>query len=111
MALCWNFKEKCGTVTHEKSGTFNWYEGNGLMIVLNEWKEDEEDYYSMNWFFCDIDHAKNCLGLNTKGGYGENMFSDDPITEVTISRTYSRYWKKLVDVLVKAFPDIKITLF
>ena len=39
MAIRWDFNHKGGTVTQEHGGTHNWYEGNGLMIVLNEWEE------------------------------------------------------------------------
>ena len=110
MALRWDFKHKAGTVTQEKTGTRNWYEGNGLMIVLNEWTEEGKEFYSMYWFFADKEHMKNCLGLNKKQGYSDNMFEDDPITEITISRENCYQWKDLVTILPKVFPDIKITI-
>lgn len=110
MALRWDFKYKGGTVTQEHGGTHNWYEGNGLMIVLNEWEENGKEYYSMYWFFVDKDHMKNSLGMNKKQGYTDNIFADDPITEIVISRENCYRWKDLVTILPKAFPDIKITL-
>lgn len=114
MGLHWQFSEKGGTITVEdnngKSYTANWYEGNALMIVLNEYEEDGKEWWTMGWFFADIDHAKNCLGLNK--GY-TNMWTDngEKFKEVTINRKNCRQWKKLVDILVKAFPEIEIKLF
>lgn len=107
MALHWQWKEKAGTVCLSDGNRFNWYEGNGLMIVLNEWTEKDETYWSMNWFFADKDHAKNCLGLS-KGH--ENIFADNPFTEISIHRKYCRQWKTLCDLLTKAFPEISIVL-
>lgn len=111
MALRWDFKAKAGTVTQingEKEITLNWYEGNALMIVTNEWKEDNgEEMYSMAWFFIGDDHAKNCLGLS-KGH--ENMFADSPITKLTIYRDHCRQWLNIVKYFTKAFPDIEITI-
>ena len=114
MALHWDWKEKAGQVTVVdhlgKEYTANWCEGNGLMIVLNEWEENGETYWSMGWFFADIEHAKNCLGI-TKGK--KNMWTEDgmKITKLTINRKYSTQWKKLVDVMTKGFPEIDITLY
>ena len=112
MALCWNFKEKGGTITTEKTGTKNWYEGNALMIVLNEWTEEGKDWHSLAWFFLDKEHAKNCLGLNPKQGYSENMFEaeDDSITELVIYRKNCRHWKDLMSVIMKVYPEAKIVL-
>lgn len=112
MALRWDFKAKSGTITTAKDGTKNWYEGNALMIVLNEWKEEETDYYSLAWFFLDKDHAKNCFGLNPKEGYKSNMFTeeDNPFTELVIYRKNCQRWKDLLSVVQKAFPDCRIIL-
>ena len=112
MALQWDFREQSGTVTMSNYGkpvTLNWYEGNAMMIVLNEWKEDNgEEKYSLSWFFCDEYHAKNCLGLS-KGH--ENMFDDsNTITKLTVYRDHCRGWDKVVKLFAKAFPDIEITI-
>lgn len=110
MALNWSFKEKAGTVTQrygDKMVTQNFYVGNALMIVPYEYEENGEAYYNMSWFFCDKDHAKNCLGL-TKGRDG--MFDSDEITHLTIYREYCRPWKDIVDLFTKAFPKITIEL-
>lgn len=112
MALNWDFKRKAGTVTQnigKEDITLNWYEGNALMIVTNEWKEEKtgEELYSMAWFFIGDDHAKNCLGLS-KGH--TNMFEDHPITKLTIYRDHCRQWLNIVKYFTKAFPDIEITI-
>ena len=114
MALRWDWKAKAGQVTiidrEKKEHTANWWEGNGLMIVLNEWDENGETYWSMGWFFVDEEHAKNCLGL-TKDH--TNMWTDEGscISELTINRKYCYKWEKLVKIMIKAFPDIKISLY
>lgn len=111
MAVQWQWKEPGGTVTIRKEDgseiTQNWYEGNCLMIVLNEWEEKGENYYSLAWFFADVPHAKNCLGIE-KGK--ENIFDPDKIVMVTINRQFCHKWKELTDVLTKAYPEIVITL-
>ena len=107
MALHWNWSEVSGEITHKNGDTYNWYEGNGLIIALFEWEQDGESMYRLNWFFADKDHARNCLGLS-KGH--ENLFSENPITEITIHRKHCYQWKDIVNLMVRAFPDIKIVL-
>ena len=107
MALRWDWKAKAGEVEFSDGEKNNWYEGNGLIIALNEWKENDEDYWSMAWFFADKDHAKNCLGLS-KGH--ENIFSDNPIVRISITRRFCNQWKDICVLLSKAFPDIEIVL-
>ena len=110
MSLRWDFKRLGGTITckqGEKEYTHNWYEGNALMIVLNEWKEGDSDMYSLNWFFADADHAKNCFGIS-KGH--ENIFDDCTFTALSINRKYCTQWKKICDLFSKVYPDCVITL-
>lgn len=112
MALRWDFREKSGIVTEKlrdgSSASFNFYEGNALMIVPHEFTdEDGVERYDMRWFFIGEDHAKNCLGI-AKGH--ENMFGPDGITSLTIYRDHCRYWKKLVNLFTRAFPGITILI-
>ena len=114
MSLNWEWKRQCGTITQkirDTEHTFTWYEGNALMIVLDEFTdEDGTERYSMNWFFCDETHAKKCLGL-AKGCDGtHNMLEDSPVTNLTIYRNNSRYWEKIVKLMTKAFPDLTVTI-
>ena len=108
MALRWDFKEKAGTITEKNGDVRNWYEGNALMIVLNEWEEKGSEFYSLYWSFFDKEHGKNCLGIS-KGH--DNIFADQPIIELTINRRYCHYWKDIITMFTKAFPEIKIVLY
>ena len=110
MALQWDFRERSGTLTMTQNGTefdINFYEGNAMMIALYEFEEDGQSKYNLQWFFLDETHAKRCLGL-VKGT--ENMFGDEPITQMTIYRDHCRNWSKIINLFVKAFPHIQITL-
>lgn len=75
MALNWHWKEDhIGKVYHKSLDTGKeWvndlYTGNALMIEI--WQDDKQ--YCLHSFFCDEEHAKNCLGLN-KGH--ENIFNE-----------------------------------
>jgi hypothetical protein len=60
MALRWNWNEKIGELDIEQGEnkfTLSIYQGNALMIILQEW---EDDQYSMYQFFADKAHFKNC---------------------------------------------------
>lgn len=111
MALTWEWKKLSGTITENNYGkdvTFNFYEGNALMIVMNEYKNEEgKEMYSLHWFFCDEAHAKNCLGL-VKGK--DNMFEPGQVKSLTIYRDNCRQWEKIVKLFTKAFPEIEITI-
>lgn len=111
MALTWEWNKLSGTITeinYGKEHTFNFYEGNALMIVLNEYEDENgENMYNLHWFFCDEAHAKNCLGL-AKGH--ENMFEENSIKNITVYRDNCRQWEKIVKLFTKAFPNIEITL-
>lgn len=110
MSLNWEWNRKCGTVTQtigRKDYTFDWYEGNALMIAICEFTENGTEKYQLQWFFCDEGHAKNCLGLS-KGH--ECIFDDGMVKSLTIYRENSRHWEKIVKLFAKAFPDIEITV-
>lgn len=104
MALRWDFNEPGGTITFKNGDVYSWYEGNCLVICLNEFTdEDGIGHYSLQFFFADLEHMKNCCGL-TKGH--ENIFSDNPITEMVINKSNVYQWVKLVNWMSKAFPDM-----
>lgn len=73
MAITWDFNtDKMGTIYYEGGFKRTVYNGNAFAFILNEWKEDGKDYYSMSMFYVDKDHAKRCLGLDKKyKTYGE----------------------------------------
>lgn len=68
MALHWDFKkDKIGwyvddhvkKMTENHGNVVRLYDGNALMIAT--WENDESNNYWMHSFFCDEEHAKNCL--------------------------------------------------
>ena len=111
MALTWQWNKLSGTITENNYGkdvTFNFYEGNALMIVLHEYTNGEgEDVYDLHWFFCDEAHAKNCLGL-AKGK--DNMFEPDQVKRLEIYRENCPQWEKIVKLFTKAFPNVEIII-
>lgn len=115
MALIWQWDKKVGTAT-VRSGNrefeLNLYQGNAFLIFISEFNEDGEDRYSMYTFFGDKEHAKNCLGLNKKKGFGENIFSDGvELVKVRINKAKYSYTKELIDLLIKAFDRIAIEIY
>lgn len=114
MALQWDFDKKAGTVTQIYDGkewTYNFYEGNALMIVTYEFEENGEERYSMAWFFTGMDHARRCLGLKKlDDGTKNNMFGENGITRLVIYRQNCNQWPDIVELFSKAFPKIVIEI-
>lgn len=119
MALHWNFNDKIGEATIRsmmgdgslKDNTVYLYQGNAFLIMLNEWEEDDERYWSMYSFFADVDHMKNCLGLS-KGT--DNIFDRGDyiqLKEIKINKKRYSYTKQLVQALIKAFDQISIVIY
>ena len=120
MALHWNWDEKCGeavvtmrTETGEQDYTLSLYEGNALLIMLSEWEENGEKLWSMWNFFADREHAKNCLGLNKKGGYTDNILNRPGslvLKSIRLNKSKHRHAKDLIALLAQAFDELTITL-
>lgn len=117
MSLNWRWDDKIGEATVEqtfngetKTFTKSLYEGNAFLIFITEWKENEEDMYSLYSFFADEAHAKNCLGLTKNHN---NIFTEgcDKLTKISINKKKSRNWKKIVTLFAQAFDDIEIKIF
>lgn len=121
MSLNWEWNEKCGEITLEqyrndlgetKKFPLTLYKGNAFLIMLHEFKDEEsgEDMYNMAGFFLDKEHAKNCLGLNKKRGYGDNIYQTDyqRISKLRINKNKYPYTKDLVQMFVQAFDNITI---
>lgn len=63
MALRWQWEECIGELEIKEQGKarIRVYQGNALLIFLNEWKsENGEDLWSMYNFFADKHHFDNC---------------------------------------------------
>ena len=115
MALQWDWNKKSGTVTQVYGGeeyTSNFYEGNALMIVTNEFEEDGVERYNVIWFFTGKDHAERCLGLQERDdGTKSNMIErDGMVTRLVIYKEHCRHWQTLIDLFTKAIPEIVIEL-
>lgn len=120
MALHWDWKEKCGEITvvqmHEgeeaREFKLGLYTGNACLIMLNEWEENGEKYWSMSSFWADKQHMKNCLGLNKKDGYDSNIYSTpyNKWTRVRLNKKKCRYFKDIMAAITQAFDDITIEI-
>ncbi len=115
MALQWDWNRKSGTVTQVFGGreyTSNFYQGNALMIVTNEFVENGEERYTVIWFFTERDHAERCLGLQKcDDGTRCNMFEHEgTVTRLVIYKEHCSKWQTLVDLFTKVFPEIVIEL-
>ena len=63
MALRWQWNECIGEleIENQNKARIKIYQGNALLIFLNEWKgENGEDLWSMYNFFADKGHFDNC---------------------------------------------------
>lgn len=120
MALTWQWKDKCGEAivqqtwnNETKDFTVNLYEGNAYLIFINEWEEKGENLYSLYTFFADKEHMRNCLGLNKKMHYGENIFDGggQKLTKISLNKKKCHNYKDIVTLLVQAFDNIEIEIF
>jgi len=114
MALYWDWKESVGDaifeINNESEVRITLYEGNALLIMLQEYQEDGEDMYNMFGFWVDKAHMKNCLGLAK--GY-DNSYDSDYIRlkKIRLNKTKSRNYKDIISALVKAFDNIEIEIY
>lgn len=120
MSLNWRWDSKCGELTFSQNYkgeeyrefTVNLYQGNALLIMLNEWKENGEDWHSLWGFWADKEHMKRCLGL-ARGKEYENLYNDDGcrFLKIRLNKKKNCYWKDIVTALATAFDDITIELY
>ena len=123
MSLNWEWTDKMGEVIYTDDCydpnhpyATNIYQGNALMIWVNEWANDPSDptagtSYSLGNFCADIDHLRNMLGLNAKKGYStENLFNGYNIKLLRLNTKY-KYVPKIVAELAKAHTNIAIELY
>ena len=116
MALNWDFKKLAGYAqvrVGEEEVKYKLYQGNAYLIFVYEYEENGEEYYTVPMFFVDRDHAKNCLGLNKKQGYTENILCRPSfqLQKIMINKKQYRYTEDLVKLLTKAFDFIDITIW
>ena len=117
MALNWRWENKCGEATivdiENREHTLNLYEGNAFLIFLREYEENGHNMYSLWSFWADKEHMKNCLGLNKKKGYTENIYEDgsSKIIKIRLNKDKCRNIKDITTALVQAFDNIKIEIY
>lgn len=116
MALNWLWNEKCGEVTFcgdNREYTVNLYVGNAYLIFINEYTEDGVDKYSLSDFWLDKSHMKNCLGLNKKGGYTENILNKEykKLIKIRLNKKKCKHFKDIITALIQAFDDITVEIY
>lgn len=117
MALNWTWSEKAGTMlvqgTNGKGETITetWtlYNGNALLIMLHEFKEDNEDMWEMRSFFVDKPHMNNMLGLSK--GY-HNTFDSDytKLLKLTLYKDKCKYMWDILKAFTKAFDKLEFEI-
>ena len=123
MRLNWNWDDKMGEVIYTDDMytpghpyVCNIYQGNALMIWVNEWANDPSDptagtSYSLCNFCADMEHFRNMLGLNAKKGYStENLFNGYHIKLLRLNTAYKSV-PKIVAEFAKAHTNIAIELY
>ena len=81
------------------------YEGNALLIMLNE----HNNMWDVFSFWADVDHAKNCLGI-TKGTY--NMYDTEynNLNDWVFYSNKGHNRKKIIQLIGQAFNDFHVTI-
>ena len=119
MALQWHWNEKIGEAVFDniylsdptKEVTINLYEGNALLIMINEYKDKEtgNDMYDLFGFFSGKTHMNRCLGLVK--GYDNIYASHGRLKRISFNKAKSRNYKQIIPALIKAFDDIEIKIY
>lgn len=108
MALTWKWSEPCGITymkgTDEKYHYHRLWKGNAELIAMYPKFVDRHCEWNLTWFFCDIPHMKNCLGLSK--GY-KNIFEKDSFKSFILFYDRCNAYK-IAELLQKAFPDVSI---
>ena len=96
MALQWNWKDKMGKITikqKEKNFDINIYAGNALAIFICEYKQNDEERYTLYNFFADKKHCDNIIKNNKR------LFSDE-VVSIELNLFYKSA-QTLLNILVK----------
>ena len=123
MSLNWEWTDKMGEVIYTDDCytpghpyQTNIYQGNALMIWVNECANDPSDptagtSYSLGNFCVDLTHLRNMLGLYASKGYStENLFNDYHIKLLRLNTRYKSV-PKIVAEFAKAHTNIAIELY
>jgi len=120
MALHWDWNKKVGEATFvdtyngdNREYTVSLYNGNACLIFLYEYKENDTDMWQMSDFWIDKNHMKNCLGLNKKGGYTENLLDKEyrRLSKIRLDKKNCKYLKDITTALIQAFDKLVIEIY
>ena len=118
MALQWKWEDKIGELEYEftdedtnewkKGDNVSLYEGNALLIALQE-DETESKLYT---FWGDELHAKNMLGLNKRQRFTKNEYETDSykVTKIRLNKN-CRNFDKIISLLIKGFKNLTIEFY
>lgn len=120
MALTWNWDKRVGTATlvqkHEEGKeteySISLYEGNAFLIFIHEYEEDGKEKYELISFWGDKRHMLNCLGLNKKEGFTENLYVTpaQEYTKFRLNKNKCRHINDIIPALVRAFDKLTIEI-
>lgn len=124
MSVNWLWKSEKGEFVYKcKDGEFKgekfkvgMYGGNCLCAhiyrfkKLNEQTGKKEKYYNFWGFWNDIEHLKNCLGMNPKKGYKDDMYKDDSMYQLVKIRVNAFYpeMMKVAELFAKAGYKVEV---
>ena len=94
MALRWQWDECIGEleIENQNKARIKIYQGNALLIFLNEWTSDNgENLWSMYNFFADKGHFDNCR-KDKEYNYAQGW------KKITLTRVPSDVWQVLKDL-------------
>lgn len=93
MALRWEWKECIGEleIENQAQARIRVYQGNALLIFLNEWEKDGESVWSMYNFFADKAHFDN-YRKDKEWNYAEGW------KKLTLWKVPSDVWHVLKDL-------------
>lgn len=112
MALHWDFNNKIGKVHGNKYGrdyTFYLYNGNAMLIAVNEFEDNGKEMYNVAWWLDDENHARLMLGLKKPrfGGEQYNRLEDDGIKRIELAKN-CRDLRKIRKLFAEAMPNVEL---
>lgn len=115
--LRWHWKKIIGEIVYKGEPPYNKkriYQGNCLGVIgVFDNPSPCNDLEKPGWvvygeFWNDLDHLKNCLGLNKKEGYSDNLYAD--VVKVRLNTFYRDEDKKEFDAMCRLFMEAHVTL-
>lgn len=113
MLTIFNWDDKSGTCVVEQNGhefVMDIYgEGKCNAFLCAVWNNKKNNTRELQWFFLDEFHGKRMLGLaKCADGTKQNLMTE--IKKITISKSNTNNWRKLLHMFVDAFDNIEIVI-